>query len=508
MGRGGPHPQSRRIEADLFEVAPGINQPSRFQGGLRSLISASGVICALIILAGPLTSTAFSQPSDQAVAEFKERRARCPVRDDGANFHLAEWARQNGLWEQADETYRLILFTNPEHHEAYSGLLAHAESRPLASESEPYEKARQALPDRFVEHETRRFVVFSDAPTSATRDQAERMERVHHQFQRFASRLDLRPLPLRHKLVCVLFHKREDYQAFAREHDGVVDPWIAGYYSPANDRVVFYDIESNPSLTQARTKLEQMRTRMASLDVRLGLAERNGRRGEAEGLRRNLARYRQHIASEQLRVDEFARQSSIATITHEATHQLLFHTSVQSPYIQYPIWISEGLATSFETGRPQDAFGPDQEFLPRREGFRALLLQDRLIDIRDLASITDLSRCDDEYVRMVYHHSYALVTWMSRFRKAELRNYLMLMRKEPPGQPKPRRHLEIFEEAFGDLEQLGRSWLRHERSELAAAETTGGSCIVWNSESHPKLSEPAPAGCESAPASQLQAVDP
>ena len=38
-------------------------------------------------------------------------------------------------------------------------------------------------------------VVLSDASAAWTRHQAERLERAHHQFLRFADRMNLRPLP-------------------------------------------------------------------------------------------------------------------------------------------------------------------------------------------------------------------------------------------------------------------------------------------------------------------------
>ena len=64
---------------------------------------------------------------------------------------------------------------------------------------------------------------------------------------------------------------------------------------------------------------------------------------------------------------------------------------------------------------------------------------------------------------MVYSQSYALVTWLARHRKTELRDYLMLTLKEPRGRPTAQRHLHLFEQAFGDVDRLEQAWLRHER---------------------------------------------
>jgi len=66
---------------------------------------------------------------------------------------------------------------------------------------------------------------------------------------------------------------------------------------------------------------------------------------------------------------------------------------------------------------------------------------------------------------VIYHQSYALVTWMFRFRRTELARYLQFMLDEPPGVPTSRRHLEVFERAFGDSDALDAAWRRHERAE-------------------------------------------
>ena len=92
-----------------------------------------------------------------------------------------------------------------------------------------------------------------------------------------------------------------------------------------------------------------------------------------------------------------------------------------------------------------------------------LLRSDKLIELRQLVTYTRMPDDRDETVQAVYHESYALVTWMSRFRRAELQAYLQAMLAEPPGRPTSQRQLELFEEAFGDVDQLQRTWLRHER---------------------------------------------
>jgi len=302
--------------------------------------------------------------------------------------------------------------------------------RKLTCDSDVYRRTRKLLPERFCEYETRRFVVISDGRPAWTRQQAQLLERTYHQFHRFTRRIGVEPHPLRYKLVCVLFQEYDDYRQFARNHDEVSADWISGYYSPKHDRIVFYNIETNPEYAWARPD-EDARSRSAVARGRLS--------------------------------EEFEAAAAATTI-HEAIHQLTFHTKVQSARIQNPLWISEGLATAFETDRPDAAFGPDREYAVRREQFEEILADGDLIPLRKLVTYTEMPNDEDATIAAVYHESYALVTWMSRFRSSELRDYLERLRREPSGRPSAKRHLQIFEQAFGDVDRLDRAWQRHERA--------------------------------------------
>lgn len=302
----------------------------------------------------------------------------------------------------------------------------------LSAESDSFETARSLLPERFVEYESTRFVIMSDAKPRWTRTQAGLLERTYHQFNRYCRRLGLTPQPLRHKLVCVLFEDHADYQQFARAHDGVTAEWISGYYSPMHDRIVFYNIQTNPAFADAFVPRAASQNNM--------------------------------LASNRI-ADDYAKAAT-ATTVHEAVHQLAFHTRIQSPHIQNPLWISEGLATAFETDQTNKAFGPEFDYAPRRRQFQKLLETGELIPLRKLVGYTEMPGNDDDTITAVYHESYALVTWLSRYRRRELQGFLRAMTSEPPGRPSAQRHLAIFQNAFGDVDTLERAWLRSERDKM------------------------------------------
>jgi hypothetical protein len=333
-----------------------------------------------------------------------------------------------GIWTGA---------TSPDRASSIEQTTLHAPSRRLSADSKAYRTARDSLPPGFMDYSTRRFVLISNADARWTREQGELLEKTHHQFHRYTKRLGLKPKPLRHKLVCVLFADRDDYRRFAAAHDDVTADWISGYYSPQHDRIVFYNLETEDG---------------GFADAGLDVPKDHWAWPEVQAARQRFA-------------DERAKAATATTI-HEAVHQLAFHTSIQTAHIQNPIWISEGLATSFETDKPKGSFGPDHDYSVRREQFQELVENDTLIPLRQLVTHSEMPDNRDETITAVYHQSYALVAWLSRFRREELRDYLVALRGENPGRPTKARHLELFEEHFGDVNLLEEKWLKWERRQL------------------------------------------
>ncbi|MCZ6836692.1 MAG: hypothetical protein O7G85_13020, partial [Planctomycetota bacterium] len=95
-----------------------------------------------------------------------------------------------------------------------------------------------------------------------------------------------------------------------------------------------------------------------------------------------------------------------------------------------------------------------------------------LMPLRRLVQFTDLRRAEESEVRLIYHQSYAFVTWLSRYRQEELRKYLQLMKLMPPGTPSREKHLSFFSRCFGDVDKLERVWLKHEYKLYVEYQTT------------------------------------
>lgn len=404
----------------------------------------SSIVCGIGVAGFP----AFGAPEPSTVVEVAPPRNQT---DAERLVERAEACLTADRHAEAEQILRAVLQVFPDDARAHAAIIKACASRDLAAVSGASRAAQQRLSDRFAIHQTNRFVLFSDVPADLTLQSAHWVERAHEEFMRFARECDLRPLPLQHKLVCVLFDRREDYLAFAQSHDGLSNVAFTGYYSPRWDRVVF-SVDDNPAARRGVDSTVTAQARPAAAKSLLGFED-----GAAAA------------ASNPCSTDHHTHApasfgNAPAKCIHETIHQLMFHTRLMRSDVQYPLWICEGLSTAFETDAPDEPFGPDRDYAPRLEAFEQLKQREDLVPLRDLVTVTHISSSKSRLLRVVYQQSYSLVTWMCRERKAELRQYLSLMRQQPSGRMSATRHLDIFEQAFGDIDRLESAWLEYEKT--------------------------------------------
>ncbi len=145
-------------------------------------------------------------------------------------------------------------------------------------------------------------------------------ERLYMAFTNFWSRKGMKLHEPEFPLVAIVFNSRESYVEHSQKELGKSAEAIVGYYSLRSNRITMYDL----------TGLESLRTA-------------GGRRGSSAQINRVLA--------------EPAAEQVVATIVHEATHQIAFNSGMQTRFADIPLWVSEGLAVYFETPDLQSAKG-------------------------------------------------------------------------------------------------------------------------------------------------------
>lgn len=143
----------------------------------------------------------------------------------------------------------------------------------------------------------------------------------------------------------------------------------------------------------------------------------------------------------------------VATIIHEATHQIAFNSGLQTRFADIPLWVSEGLAVYFETPDLQSSKGwrtigavnanrlaRFREYLPKRPAgsLESLVMDDKRI--RDTRTALD-----------AYAEAWALNYYLIHNHPRKYLAYLeMLSSKKPLVWDKPEARLQQFRESFGD----------------------------------------------------------
>jgi len=152
-----------------------------------------------------------------------------------------------------------------------------------------------------------------------------------------------------------------------------------------------------------------------------------------------------------------AAEPLVATIVHEATHQISFNCGVQTRLVDNPLWMSEGLAVYFE--RPDLGVN-----YPR---------WDRFLDTLDAGMAPPLTRlvADDEMFRHPetavdsYAQAWAWNYFFIKWRPKEYAAYIKdVASQEPLSQPIPKVRLAMFRKHFGsDFAALEDEFFRQMR---------------------------------------------
>jgi hypothetical protein len=211
--------------------------------------------------------------------------------------------------------------------------------------------------------------------------------------------------------VVVIFADRRAYEAHAAEALGGAAGRVAGYYDMLSNRVTTYDLTGSDALATGRRP-----------PGATGLAILSS--PEAAGL--------------------------VATLVHEATHQLAFNAGLHRRLAPVPVWVSEGIATYFETPDLQNARGwkgIGEVNLPRLERF---LAASRPGGLESLVQ-TDEAFRDPDAALDAYATAWATTHYLLQSRRADFVAYLRrLAAKKPLTEDSGEERLQEFRATFGE----------------------------------------------------------
>ena len=160
-------------------------------------------------------------------------------------------------------------------------------------------------------------------------------------------------------------------------------------------------------------------------------------------------------------------ERNVATIIHEATHQLAYNCGLQKRFADNPMWVSEGLAMFFES---PDMRSPGKWRGVGRVNRVNLARWKKLQYHRPQESLMTLLSDDKRFRQSstateAYAESWALTYFLIRTRKKQYLQYMqMLSEGKPLEERSGRERVTMFAEVFGeDLVKFDKAFVKYMR---------------------------------------------
>ncbi len=386
-------------------------------------------------------------------ADYLQRYHQLKDSDVPGRMALAAWAENRGLDAQAMQLYAEVLDRSPDHDAAYRSWVALADTHALPPEPE----RERELTRQFADMEliaTDHFLVLHDTDDVWARQRAALLEKTHNLFYSTFRRVMFKPQPLRQRLVCILFADHADYLAYARAVDQADAAWAAGYYSTRSNRIVFYDDRVGPRLEQLKRQVDLWDERAEHTRTQLQDAIKRRNQALVMQLRRDYRADKRRLDWFRKRYTTAAELGNAAKTTHEVVHQLAYNSRLQRADRLYPLWFSEGLATSFEAEDPLEPYGPLAINTIRLAGLQAAVNGDGLIPLAELVAIGEATPDNTAQLALAYDQSWALFTYLFRHERQSMQRYLSMIAAKAPGVRSAEQLRDEFVHAFGPLHVL------------------------------------------------------
>ncbi len=294
----------------------------------------------------------------------------------------------------------------------------------------PYSKAELAqevlrsLPPGFTTYETNNYLIVHNTSRAYAAWCGSLFERLYRGFENYWSRRGFKLRQPEYPLVALVFGDKDSYVQYAKTELGEAAGSVIGYYSLRTNRMAMYDLTGTASTAAG--------SRLTSTQINAMLARP-------------------------------AASQTVATVIHEATHQIAFNAGMHRRYADIPVWLSEGIAMYFETpdlssSRGWSTIGDVNR--PRMQAFQQQL------GSRTPGSLTSLLENDKRFRNVseaaaAYAEAWALCYFLNRAKEREFVEYLKLLsEKDPLIWDEPEERLADFKKIFGDPVILEAEFVR------------------------------------------------
>ncbi|MDA0588729.1 MAG: DUF1570 domain-containing protein [Planctomycetota bacterium] len=280
----------------------------------------------------------------------------------------------------------------------------------------------------FLIHTTDHYVVCTDTSQAYAEWCGGLLERLHKAFGVFWTARDLEVREPEFPLPVVILKTQTEFAELAAFDRTPGSAKGAGYFLITGNRIVLYDLTATEQQTPAKTVSDVFR-RVQSVP------------------------------------------GSVATVVHEATHQIAFNSGLHTRYADNPIWMTEGMAMYFETPDLKSQRG--WQTIGRLNRHRKSQFLDFVAKRRKADSLESLIGSDARFREPdtqldAYGEAWALSYFLIRTKPRQYSAWLKLIAEKPPLQfDSPEERLSLFLSEFGDdlpgLDKQMLAWIRRQR---------------------------------------------
>jgi len=288
------------------------------------------------------------------------------------------------------------------------------------------EKLLAELPPGFRVHPSKNYVICYNTTRTYAQWTSALLERLQKAFISYWKKQGCDVKAPEHPLPVLVFADQASYAAYARKELGPAVGNVIGYYSLQSNRIMMYDLTG---------------------------MQHGGGRGSLHDITALLS--------------QPAAEPLVATIVHEATHQIAFNCGLQTRMVSNPLWLSEGLAMYCET--------PDLYSSRSWSGIGKVNYSrfERFVNNYDAGRVAPLARlvAEDELFRHpetavdLYAQAWAWNYFLIKWRPKEYAAYLKMIKEKPLLIEDDRKtRLAEFKRHFGaDLDALEEEFYRRMR---------------------------------------------
>jgi len=277
------------------------------------------------------------------------------------------------------------------------------------------ERLLQEMGSGFQAHDSKNYVVVFNTTPVYAKWCSSLLEKLQKSFLYFWKKRGAKVYEPQAPLAVLIFNNKASYIKYAKAELGAAAGNAIGYYSFQTNRIVMYDLTGSQAALRAST---------------------------SRGSRKDITALLQHRDAEPL----------VATIIHEATHQIAFNCGLQTRYVDNPVWISEGMAVYFETPNLSSRSlwsGTDQVNYSRWDRFRKNVRSGKAASLKTL--IADDNRFRQPRTALDgYAEAWAWNYFLIKWHPKKYAKYLASLAAQPRWGPADRAsRLADFQAHFG-----------------------------------------------------------